>query len=246
MESLTYLGYLDPARLRRDEALARAHQSNQAVALVWILFSIAGCEGHTETDPAILLDRVVKLEAFSQQHGFSIREKSAKWQRGCYLMALGRSAEATALHAEVGSELRGRGSFLYKPTWLMSLAEALGKAGRPKDGLKEIEDAAHQIEVTEERWAEANMHRIRGELLMAVGDVTGAEASFRQAITVARRQSARLWELRATTCLARRWLDQGRRKRAHDLLAPICHWFAEGIDTPVVRQARAVLDQMAD
>lgn len=246
MESLTHLGYLDQARLRRDEALARARLINHAGTTAFLLSSIAGYEAHTETDPSILLDHVLKLEAFCSRHGFSRFEKSAKWQRGCYLMALGRSAEATALHAELGSELRARGSFLYKPTWLMSLADALGKAGRPKEGLKQLEDAPHQIEITEERWAEPNMHRIRGELLRATGDLAEAEASFHQAIAIARRRSPRLWELRAATCLARMWLHQGKHDEARNLLAPVYRWFTEGFDTPVLEEARAVLEQIAD
>lgn len=246
IESQTYLGHLDQACQKRDEALACAHQIKHAATLAFVLSCIAGCEAHIETDPAILLDHVLNLESFCVRHGFALWERSAKWQRGCYLIALGRTAEAAELHAEAGAELRTAGSFLYKPTWLMSLADALGKAGRPKDGLNELEDAAHQIEATEERWAESNMYRIRGELLIALDDFAEAEASFRQAIEIARRQSARLWELRAATCLARLWRDQGRRKQADDLLAPIYSWFTEGLDTPVLREARVVLEQLAD
>jgi len=127
----------------------------------------------------------------------------------------------------------------------MSLAEALGQAGRPRDGLKELEDAAREIEATEERWAEANLHRIRGELLMMVGDLASAEPSFHQAIEIARGQSAKLWELRAAMSLARLWSDQGRREQARDLLASIYDWFTEGLDTPVLREARVTLEKLA-
>jgi predicted ATPase len=141
--------------------------------------------------------------------------------------------------------MRATGSFLHKPTWLMSLAEAYGKAGRPKDGLNELEEAARQIDATEERWAESNLHRIRGELLMAVGNLAEAEASFRQAIETARRQSAKLWELRAATSLARLWRDRGKYNEARDLLAPIYNWFTEGLDTPVLREADLVLEELS-
>jgi class 3 adenylate cyclase len=246
IESLTYLGHLDQAHQKRDEALARALQIKHAATLAFVLSCIAGCEAHTETDPAVLLDHVVKLEAFCVQHGFALWEKSAKWQRACCLMALGHTAEATELQADADAELRTTGSFLYKPTWLMSLAEALGKAGRPKDGLKELEKAASEIEVTEERWAESNLHRIRGELLIAIGDLMGAEASFRQAIEIGRCQSAKLWELRAATCLARLRRDQGSLAQARDLLAPIFNWFTEGLDAPVLKEARALLKQITN
>jgi hypothetical protein len=142
IESLTYLGHLDQARRRRDEAQARAHQIKHAGSLGFILSCLAGCEAHTETDPATRLDHVLELEVFCVQHGFALWEKSAKLQRACCLMALGRTAEATELQAEASAELRTTESFLHRPTWHMSLAEALGKAGRAEDGLKELEDAA--------------------------------------------------------------------------------------------------------
>ena len=245
IESLTYLGHFDQARRRRDEALARARQIKHAGSLGFILSCIAGCEANTETDPAIRLDHLLELEAFCAQHGFALWGQSAKWQRACCLMALGRTAEATELQAEAGAELRTAGSFLHRPTWHISLAEALGKTGRPKEGLKELEDAARESEATEERWAESNLHRVRGELLMATGDPAGAEASFRQAIEIARRQSAKLWELRAATSLACLWPDQGKRAEARDLLAPVCNWFTEGFDTPILKEAWAVLAQIA-
>ncbi|WP_163150833.1 BTAD domain-containing putative transcriptional regulator [Bradyrhizobium uaiense] len=246
IESLTYLGHLDQARRRRDEAIERAHQIKHAGSMGFILSCIAGCEAHTETDPAIRLDHVRELETFCAQHGFAHWENSAKWQRACCLMALGRTAEAAELQAAAGAELRTTGSYLHKPTRLMSLAEALGKSGRPKEGLKELETAASEIEITEERWAESNLHRIRGELLLAVGDLAGAEASFRRAIEIGIRQSAKLWELRAATCLARLWRDQGNREQARDLLAPVYHWFTEGLDTPVLKEAGSLLEQITD
>jgi predicted ATPase len=82
-------------------------------------------------------------------------------------------------------------------------------------------------------------------LLVAIGDFTAAEASFHQAIAVARRQHAKLWELRAAISLDRLWRDQGKRTEARDLLAPIYGWFTEGFDTPVLQDAKALLDQLA-
>jgi DNA-binding SARP family transcriptional activator len=246
MGSLTYLGYLDQARVRRDEALARAREVNRVATSVVILANVAGCDANTETDPAVLLDQISKLEAYCTQHGFfSEFEKFAKWHRACHLIALGRS-EPAGLHAEFAAELRAERRFLYKPTWFMSLAEALGKIGRPKDGLDELEKAAREMEATGERWAESNLHRIFGELLVDIGDVAGGEASFRQAIDIARRESARLWELRAATRLAGLWHDQGKHLQARDLLAPVYNWFTQGLDTPVLREARVLLERLAE
>jgi predicted ATPase len=101
------------------------------------------------------------------------------------------------------------------------------------------------IETTEERYHEAELHRLRGELLNATGDTSAAERSHHQALAVAQRQSAKVFELRAATSLARLWRDQGKRTEARDLLAPVYAWFTEGFDTPVLQDAKALLDQVA-
>jgi len=88
------------------------------------------------------------------------------------------------------------------------------------------------------------LHRLRGELLNATADQSAAEQSYNQALVVAQRQSAKLFELRAATSLARLWRDQGKRTEARNLLAPIYGWFTEGFDTPVLRDAKALLDEL--
>jgi predicted ATPase len=88
------------------------------------------------------------------------------------------------------------------------------------------------------------MHRLRGTLLLSMNERAAAEDSFCRAIIVAQQQSAKFLELRAATSLARLWLDQGKRTEARDLLAPIYGWFTEGFDTPVLRDAKALLDEL--
>ena len=89
------------------------------------------------------------------------------------------------------------------------------------------------------------MHRSRGHLLRATGDRSAAEQSYQQELGIAKRQSAKLWELLGATSLARLWRDQGKRTDARDLLAPIYGWFTEGFDTPVLQDAKALLDELA-
>ena len=90
------------------------------------------------------------------------------------------------------------------------------------------------------------MHRLKGELLRSAGwDQGTTEARFLRAIAIAREQSAKLWELRAATSLAKLWSDQGRRAEAHELLAPIYGWFKEGFDTADLKEAKALLDDLA-
>jgi predicted ATPase len=99
------------------------------------------------------------------------------------------------------------------------------------------------VEKSDERYLEAELHRLQGELLLMQGDESEAEASFQQALSRARRRQAKSWELRAAVSLVRLWRKQGRKDEAHRLLAPIYGWFTEGFDTPDLREARALLNE---
>jgi len=127
----------------------------------------------------------------------------------------------------------------------MALAEANVKLGRSVEGLNYLAEAAQFIEMTEERNNEAELHRVRGDLLNAIGDRAAAEQKYQQALAVAKRQSAKPFELHAASSLARLWRDQGKRDEARDLLAPVYGWFTEGFDTPVLKEAKALLDELA-
>ena len=124
------------------------------------------------------------------------------------------------------------------------LQRHLGRAGRPKEGLDLLTEALTLADSTGERWTEAELHRLRGELLSRLpeSDLAKAEDSYRRAIAVAREQGARLWELRAAVPLARSWAVRGEGERARELLAPIYGWFTEGFDAPDVREAKSLLD----
>ena len=128
---------------------------------------------------------------------------------------------------------------------LTMLAESHARLGQPVEGLNCLVEAAQIIEATDERRDEAELHRVRGDLLNATSDHAAAEQSYQQALTVARRQSAKLWELRAATSLARLWCDQGKRGEARELLAPVYGWFTEGFDTRDLKEAKALLGELA-
>jgi len=114
-----------------------------------------------------------------------------------------------------------------------------------EEGLDQLAEAAKLVEATHERWIEAEIHRLRGTLLLSIHEPTAAENSYRRALEVARRQSARFWELRAALDLARLWRDQGKRTEARDLLSPIYGWFTEGFDTRDLKDAKALLLDLA-
>jgi predicted ATPase len=114
-----------------------------------------------------------------------------------------------------------------------------------------LDEALALLGRTGERWFEAEVHRLRGELHLAPaqqggsGDPASAQACFDRAIEIARSQDARLWELRASASLARLWRDQGRLSEARDLLAPIYGWFSEGLELRELVDAKALLEGMA-
>jgi predicted ATPase len=149
------------------------------------------------------------------------------------------------LIAEGLSMLRAAGATVGTPWMLTNLAEAYGRLGQPGEGLNCLTEAAQIIEATGERRDEVEVHRLRGDLLNATGDGSAAEQSYEQAIAVAQRQSAKLFELRACLDLARLWRDQGKPSEARKLLTPIYSWFTEGFDTPVLQDAKTLLDELA-
>ena len=128
------------------------------------------------------------------------------------------------------------------------MAEALGHAGRGEEALPMVKDALASVERTGERYYEAELHRLRAELLPTLQGDEGraeAEACFHRALEVARRQEAKSLELRAATSLARVWLQQGRTADARAMLAPIVGWFTEGFDQPDLRDARVLISPPA-
>jgi predicted ATPase len=139
---------------------------------------------------------------------------------------------------------RATGSVLTTAFALTLRAEACNRLGRTTEGLSYLTEAEQIIETTNDAFAEAELHRVRADLLNANGDVAGAELSYQQAIAIAKRQSAKMFELRASTSLARLWRDQGKRVEAYNLLSPIYGWFTEGFETPALGEAKALLDTL--
>jgi predicted ATPase len=108
-----------------------------------------------------------------------------------------------------------------------------------------LDDALQIVDRTGERWLAADLNRHKGQLLLRQGHSEAAEELYRKSLSIAQEQQARLWELRAAVNLARLGRDQGRRAEARDLLAPVYGWFTEGFDTPDLKEAKALLDQLS-
>jgi predicted ATPase len=244
--TLLCLGYVDQARLRRDEALAEARRLTPHTLAFTLCQAWLGDREIEQVKAAqTMLRSADEVLAITSERGFPLYFGLGHIMRGWCLGAVGQAAEGIPLILQGVAIWRATGANLMTPSYLITLAEVYGMAARPDEGLDRIAEAAELVETTHERWAEAEMHRVRGTLLLSMHEPAAAEDSFQQALAVAGRQSARFWQLRAALDLTRLWRDQGKRTEARDLLAPIYGWFTEGFDTPVLNEAKALLDQLA-
>jgi predicted ATPase len=165
--------------------------------------------------------------------------------RGWCLGAVGQTAEGIPLLLQGLADLRATGCSVLLPFFLTTLAEVYGMAAQPEEGLDRLAEAAKLVETTQERWIEAEMHRLRGTLLLSMHQHAAAADSYHRALAVARAQQAKSWELRAAMSMARLWRDQGKRDEPRELLAPIYGWFTEGFYTLDLKEAKALLEELA-
>ena len=139
------------------------------------------------------------------------------------------------------------GSRAWESFYLGLVAEALAFGGEIEEGLEELEKALARSTESGEMWSDAELHRLRGDLVCRLPrpDPDGAERSFRAALSIAREQGTKGFELRAATSLARLLGDDGRREEARELLAPAYGWFTEGFDSADLKDAQALLAAFA-
>ena len=244
--ALFCLGYLDQARLRRDDALAEARRLSSPYTEVYALrhawYGDWAIEGVRSIEA--MLRSAEHISVISSEQGFRMFVGVGDIMRGWCVSSVGDAKTGILLLEEGLKKYAATGTKLVIPFYLTVLAETYGAAAQPKEGLNRLGDAAKLIETTQERWAEAEMHRVRGSLLLSLGERAAAEKSYCEALAVARHQSAKFWELRAAINLGRLWRDQGKCIEARELLMPIYEWFTEGFDVPVLRDAKALLAEL--
>jgi tetratricopeptide (TPR) repeat protein len=240
------LGHLDRALSGRDAALHEArrlcHPPTLAIALGaggWQTGSFVGLESGS------LLKYADELLALTTEHGLGFDRMAALMLRGFSLAALARADEGIPLVTAGMAGWRELGFTVLTPWHLSILGNACRIAEQWQAALGHLAEARRLAEETKARWFQAETLRVTGEVLLATGDAAAAESSYLEAIAIAQQQSAKLWELRAATSLARLWRDQGRRTEAHELLALIYGWFTEGFGTPVLQEAKALLAELA-
>jgi adenylate cyclase len=239
------LGYPEQALQRSEEALGLARTLDHA-------FSLADALAFGACMYNMMRREVYELEANAQELVQLAKEMGMPgWLgHGTYycgeaLVMLGQVQEGIAQLHEGMALSESVETRLFMPGPLHVLAEAQAGSGHPEEGLITLAEAFDLVEETDERHWEAELYRVQADLLRMLDENAAAEASLCKAIDVARRQSARSWELRAATGLARLWQEQGRIDEAQQMLAEIYGWFAEGFDTPDLKEAEALLEELS-
>jgi len=167
--------------------------------------------------------------------------------RGWLFALTGKASDAVRAITTGITSLRSTGASLYEPMHLQYLATAYLELGELDDARRCIDDAIETMERSKEKWCEAEVHRVAGEVALKspAPDTEKAEKYFDRALAVARQQQEKSWELRAAMSMARLWRDQGKPQQARELLAPVYGWFTEGFDTLDLREAKALLEELA-
>jgi predicted ATPase len=240
------LGYPEQALRRSEEAIAGAselaHFNTTAFALVWasVLAQLRG-------DPQAAKERSKALISLCNEQRLLYWLAAGHIVHGWALAASGKPEIGTAELRQGLATWQAMGAEYFLPKILALQVETRRETGYPAESaLDLLSEALGRAEKTGERWFDAELHRLRGECLLSLPtpDQPAAERAFLCAIDVARAQRAKMWELRATLCLARLWRDQGKKEDALALLLPVYTWFTEGLDTPELCDAAAVLEDL--
>jgi predicted ATPase len=241
-QALWLLGYPDAALRDANDAREKAHQTSQAAALMIALniTSPVYCGNY-----AAAKAQADELIALAGKKGALFWKAAGMMQRGVVLALTGKASNAVQTITAAIAARRSSGSTLGMPWQLSCLARAYAELGQFDDAHRCIREAMTAVETTKEKWCEAEVNRVAGEITLMSPDTAKAGAYFERAFAVARHQQAKSWELRASISLARLWRDQGKVQQARELLAPVYGWFTEGFDTLDLKEAKALLEELA-
>ena len=245
--ALWLLGYPDAALADANHALKDAREIGQAATLMYALnntaiFAHIHC-GNYKAAKAELEELVV----LANEKGAPYWKALATINKGLLLALDGNESDAIKTITSGMAAYQSTGATLYRPQHLSYLASAYAKVGQFEEAWRCISEAMTAVETTKENWYEAEVNRVAGEIALKLPepDAAKAEAYFQRALRLARQQQAKSWELRAAMSLARLWRDQGKVQQARELLAPVYGWFTEGFDTRDLKEAKALLEELA-
>jgi predicted ATPase len=244
--ALWLLGYPEQALACIHEALTLAHELSHPYSVAFAQCFAAIVSQFRRDVPAVH-EHAEAAVALSTGQSFPQWDAWGTSLRGWALAMQGQGEEGMAEVRQGSAAWRATGAALLVPYLCTLLADVSDHLGHPADGLQVLAEADTLMEQQEERWWEAEIHRLRGVLLLQQPGTPQAEAEacFRQALDIARRQQAKSLELRAAMSLARLWQQQGKRAEANDLLTPVYGWFAEGFDTADLQEAKMLLEALA-
>ena len=240
--ALWILGYPDQGLTRSHEAVTLAQQTAHPFSLGFAL-ALAATFHQFRREVRTAQDRAEAAISLATEQGFPFWLAFSASLRGWALAQQGQAQAGIAQIEQGLSASRATGTEIRRPSFLALLAEAYGIMGQPEQGLTVLAEAMTRAETTGDHWYEAELYRLKGELLLQQNSANQAEAEtcFQQAMAIAQNQQAKSLELRAATSLARLWQRQGKRQEAYDLLAPVYTWFTEGFDTADLQDAKALL-----
>jgi class 3 adenylate cyclase/predicted ATPase len=242
--NLWLLGYPEQALRRSEEALALAREQAPPNSLANALHFAATLH-QIRRETAAVKEMVEATLAVANEHDLTQWQAAATFMRGWTRTMDGPSEAGLAEMHRGLAAYRATGTGMDLPWYLGTLAVACGKTGRADEGIAMVAEALVSTEGAD--FYEAELHRLHGELrlLKSIPDADHAEACFRQALTVARNQQAKSWELRAAMSLGRLWVNQGKRSDARKLIKVLYDWFTEGFETPDLRDAKSFLNEVS-
>jgi predicted ATPase len=245
--ALWLLGYPETALKEADDALNYARDLGQTASFLYASTRIAWFHLVVENF-AVAAAQIQELMTMAEEVEGSYWTAAGMMLQGCLFALTGKGSSAIDVITSGMAASRLKGSNLLRMPWYFScMARAHVELGQLDAALRCLSDAMTAMETTKETWQESELYRIAGDLALISWkpDAAQAQAHFNRALTVARDQKAKSWELRAATRLAQLWRDQGERQRANDLLAPIYEWFTEGFETPDLKAAKHLLADLA-
>jgi predicted ATPase len=237
------LGFPDQAMARSNAAIAEARRLAHPPSLAAGL-ALGGLLISLVADDAVLDQRADELVAVAAEQGFPFWCAIGTIYRGYAKVKNGDVNDGIFLLRSGTAAFRATEAATWMPYHTALLARACEIAGQIEEALTLLDDARQIAERTGERWFAAELNRHKGQLLLRQGDAEAAEELYRKALIIAEEQEAKLWELRTSVSLARLRSDQGRHAEARDLLATVYGWFTEGFDTPDLKDAKALLDEL--
>ncbi len=245
--TLWYLGYPDQALARSHEAVTLAQHVAHPFSLGYALM-LSALFHSFRREVRLTQERAEAVIILATDQGFPQWKAVGALLRGWTLAHQERAKEGIEQLTQGLRAVRAMGAKINQSYFLALLAEAHGIMGQPAEGLMTLTEALTLTDTTGERWYQSELYRLKGELLLQHSSDNHAEAEtcFHHALDIARNQQAKSFELRAATSLARLWQQQGKRQEAHDLLAPVYHWFTEGFDTADLQDAKALLEELTE